>query len=167
MFTSLSRLAASRGRLARLAMAGVVVLIPAPAAVAEVLPSTSTTALLYTTADGAWKVNMVADAAAKAAGRADFVEYVTIDGLGFTGMEMCRLGFNPDKSPVTGTNALGETTFSVTMLSASHGTWKATGNFNIAYTTMTGTLTWTKDGVAYKYTFTGARYTPAPEEYES
>jgi hypothetical protein len=161
MLKSFFKLADWRGKLARLALAGVVLLGVAPVAIAETDPLG-----LYASPDGTWKLAVVADAAAKSAGRSDFTEFVTIDGLGYTGQEITRLGFTP-VTPSTGTNLLGETTFSVTMDSGSHGQWKASGNFNLLYTTMTGTLLWTKEGVTYKYTFTGVRYTPAASEYES
>src|SRR5688572_12042717 len=100
MFTPITKLAARRGQLARLALAGVVLFGAAPMVIAEtvsIIPMTTTTSPV----DGTWKMTIVPDAAAKAAGRDQFDEYCTIDGLGYTGMEICRLGFNP-ATPTTG-----------------------------------------------------------------
>ena len=164
MFTPITKLAAKRGKLARLALAGVVLFGAAPMVIAE------TTSIVTTTTaspvDGTWKMTVVPDAAARAAGRDQFDEYVTIDGFGYTGMEICRLGFNP-ATPTTGLNAAGCITFTAVMSSKDHGTVTSTGSFNLLNTQMSGSLKWVKDGVTYNYTYTGARYTPAASDYES
>jgi hypothetical protein len=114
--------------------------------------------------DGTWRLVLVADAAARSAGCDDYKEDLTIDGWGFTGQEISRLGFNP-ATPTTGMNALGEITFSVSLTSLSFGNWSGTGSFTADNNNMSGTLNWVRDGVTYKYTFTGTRMTPGPAEY--
>jgi hypothetical protein len=151
MFTIRSMPAARRSNLTRLAVYVVLLVAAAPLAMADPLAPSP--------ADGTWKLTVTADAAAKAAGRDDFFEYVTIDGLGYTGSEIARLGFAP-VTPTTGINGSGQTTFSVAMTSAGHGQWNASGYFNLAFTQMNGTLNWIKDGQTYKYNFVGVRYTP-------
>ena len=149
-------LSARRAKLARLAIVGAVLFGAAPFAVAELAAEAAYTA---SPADGTWQMAIKADTATKNLGRDDFYEYVTIDGMGYTGSEMARLGFPPN-TPTLGINALGETTFTVTSTSGAHGTIVSSGRFNLLYTAFSGTLTWTKDGQTYKYTYTGARYTP-------
>ena len=109
---------------------------------------------------GCWKMTITADAAAKAAGRLDFYEYVYFEGMTFDGQEIARLGFDP--GPITGgVNALGQTTFSVTLKSNTQGTVVSTGIY--LTTSMSGTLTWTRpDGRVYTYNFTGVPYTQDP-----
>ena len=115
---------------------------------------------LPTAPTGCWKLVVTADAAAKAAGRDDFIEYVYFQGNTFDGQEIARLGFDP--GPITaGVNGLGQTTFSVTLVSGSQGTVVANGLYLV--TSMSGTLKWTRpDGRVYTYNFTGAPYTPDP-----
>src|SRR5687768_5640569 len=157
MITSNNQLAARRANLARLAVAVFVLLGAAPVASAQ----------LYTASpvDGNWKMRITPDAAAKLLGREAFNEYITIDGAGFTGMEPSRLGFDP--APTVVSIVGGCINFTVVMKSANHGQCTSVGAFNAANTAFTGTLTWVVDGVTYKYTYTGERYTPTPEEYES
>src|SRR3954447_13764194 len=50
---------------------------------------------------GTWKLTVKADAAAIAAGRNDFTEYVLIEEDGVTAHEMCRLGFGTIVPTVT------------------------------------------------------------------
>ena len=98
------------------------------------------------------------DATSKVGGRLEFEEYIYFEGLTFTGQEIARLGFSP--SPITpGTNALGQTTFAVTLGSGTQGNITATGVY--LTTSMSGTFTWVRDGKTYTYNFTGAPYTPA------
>ena len=52
-----------------------------------------------------WKVNVTADAAAKAAGRHDFVEYIVIEASSFTGEQICRLGMEQTALNVTARRA--------------------------------------------------------------
>ena len=156
------RFTPGRSKLARLALAGAVLFGAAPVAVAETTlpPVTLTTA---TPVDGTWKLTVVADSLARANGRDDCFEYLTIDGFGFTGQEISRLGFNSG-APTTGMNAAGELTFTLTMSSGSHGSWTATGRFALDNNSMSGNLSWLKDGQTHKYTFTGVRYTPTAVE---
>jgi len=155
--TSINQLAARRANLARLAVAAFVLLGAAPVASAQYASASPV--------DGNWKMRITPDAAAKALGREAFSEYITIDGYGFTGMETSRLGFDP--APPTVNLVGGCINFTVVMKSSNFGQWTSVGAFNAANTTFTGTLTWVLDGVTYKYTYTGERYTPTPEEYES
>ena len=138
---------------AKLVVAVVVLVAAAPIVFGE-------TTTLPTAPTGCWKLIITADAAAKAAGRDDFIEYVYFEGMTFDGQEIARLGFDP--GPITaGVNALGQTTFSVTLRSGSQGTVVSSGLYLI--TSMSGTMTWTRpDGKVYKYNFTGAPYTPDP-----
>jgi hypothetical protein len=114
--------------------------------------------------DGTWRLVILADASAKSAGCDDYKEDLTIDGYGFTGLEISRLGFNP-AVPSTGMNALGEITFTVSLTSVSYGSWNGTGSFTADNNHMSGTLNWVRDGMTYKYTFTGERMIPGPAEY--
>ena len=157
MITSIHHLAARRANLARLAVAVFVLLGAAPVASAQVASASPV--------DGNWRMRITPDAAAKALGREAFNEYITIDGYGFTGMETSRLGFDP--APTTVTLVGGCINFTVVMKSANHGTCTSVGAFNAANTLFTGTLTWVVDGVTYKYTYIGVRYTPTAPEYES
>jgi len=157
MITSNTHFAAKRANLARFAVAAFVLLGAAPVASAQVASASPV--------DGNWKMRITPDAASKALGREEFNEYITIDGYGFTGMETSRLGFDP--APTTVTLVGGCINFTVIMKSLNHGTCTSVGAFNSANTTFSGTLTWVVDGVTYKYTYTGERYTPTPEESES
>jgi hypothetical protein len=146
-------------RWALLGLAATALVISAPAAFGDVL-TTPVVTVLPTMPTGCWKLTITADAAAKAAGRDDFFEYVYFQGTTFDGQEIARLGFDP--GPITGgVNAAGQTTFSVTLKSNSQGTVVASGLYLV--TTMSGTLTWTRpDGKVYTYNFTGLPYTPDP-----
>ena len=157
MITSINQLAARRANLARLAVAVFVLLGAAPVASAQLYVSGPV--------DGNWKMRITPDAAAKAAGREAFNEYITIDGAGFTGMETSRLGFDP--APTTVSILPLGINFTVVMKSANHGECTSVGAFNLLNTAFSGTLTWVVDGVTYKYTYTGERHTPTAEEYES
>ena len=108
---------------------------------------------------GCWKLLVTPDATGKVGGRLEFEEYIYFEGLTFTGQEIARLGFAP--SPITpGTDALGQTTFTVTLNSGTQGTITANGVY--LTTTMSGTFSWLRpDGKTYVYNFTGAPYTPA------
>jgi hypothetical protein len=113
---------------------------------------------------GCWQLIVTPDDAAIAEGRNPFEEYVMIETGNITAQEMSRLGF----SPSTGTaskNALGQTTFNVTLKSGTQGTATWTGTF-LSSTMVTGTLVWVKDGQTYNYTYTGTIYTP-PVDVES
>jgi hypothetical protein len=114
--------------------------------------------------DGTWRLVILADPSAKLLGCDDYKEDLTIDGWGFTGQEISRLGFNP-ASPTTGMNALGEITFTVSLSSLSYGSWTGSGSFTADNNNMSGKLTWVRDGVTYLYTFTGTRMIPGPAEY--
>ena len=141
----------------RMAFAALALVIMAPAAFAQ---SGGGTTVLPSMPTGCWKMVIVPDAAAKAAGRDAFEEYIFFEGMTFSGQEMARLGFDP--GPITGgVNALGQTTYTVTIKSNSHGTAVSSGIY--LGTSMTGTLTWTKpDGKVYVYNYTAAPYTPDP-----
>src|SRR3954467_14579826 len=92
-----------RASLAVLAVAAAI--LAAPEAMAQVTPTPPT---------GCWKLTVTPDATSKVSGRLEFDEYIYFEGLTFTGQEIARLGFAP--SPITpGTNALGQTTFTVTL----------------------------------------------------
>jgi hypothetical protein len=158
MITSINQLAAKRANLARLAVGVFVLLGAAPVANAQLYVASPV--------DGNWKMRITPDAAARALGREAFNEYITIDGYGFTGMETSRLGFDPAPT-TTGFDALGGITFTVNMTSLNHGKCTSVGAFNLLNTAFSGTLTWVVDGVTYKYTYTGERYTPTAPEYES
>ena len=140
-----------RASLAVLALAAAI--LAAPKAMAhEVTQGTPTTPT------GCWKLSVTPDASSTVGGRLQFEEYIYFEGVTFTGQEIARLGFSP--SPITaGTNALGQTTFTVTLNSGTQGTITANGVY--LTTTMSGTFTWVRDGKTYVYNFTGAPYTPA------
>lgn len=110
---------------------------------------------------GTWKLEVVPDAAAKAAARDPFTEYVLIEEDGITAHEMCRLGFGTIV-PTTGVDSAGLITFTVNLTSRHNGSCKWTGKMST--TTMTGTLQWTIDGKTYNYTFTGKPFTPVEAE---
>jgi hypothetical protein len=108
-----------------------------------------------------WKVTVTPDAAAKAAGRSAFVEYIVIDATSFSGEQICRLGMqqtalscSPAVLPV------GTYNVSCTMTSNTQGTASFTGT--VSNTLMQGTLSWTTGGKTYAYTYTGAPFTPDP-----
>ena len=131
--------------------AAVIVLVAGAPAQAQ------TTTITY----GTWKLEVKGDAAAVAAGRNNFDEYVLIEYDGITAHEMSRLGFGPI-IPTTSAGAGGAINFTVNLKSRNNGetTWVGT----MTTTTMTGTLAWTKGGVTYHYTFTGSPYTPVESE---
>jgi hypothetical protein len=149
-----SQIAPRRSTFALFGVAAAMLFAAAPA-LGQVVPSP---------VDGTWRLAIVADAAARSAGCDDYEEDLTIDGWGFTGQEIARLGFNP-AVPSTGMNILGEITFSVSLTSGSYGSWNGNGRFAADNNSMSGTLTWMRDGQTYKYTFTGERMTPGPAEY--
>jgi hypothetical protein len=153
--TRRSQVPLNRSRLAGLTLAAAMLFGAAPAAFAETTSSP---------VDGAWELRVVPDAAARLAGRDECDEFLTIDGFGFTGQEITRLGFNPS-TPSTGMTAAGEITFTVALTSGFHGSWDAKGSFSADNNSMSGSLTWSKDGQTYNYTFTGVRTTPPPAEY--
>jgi hypothetical protein len=155
MITSINQLAARRANLARLAVGVFVLLGAAQGASAQ---------LTVGPVDGTWKMRITPDAAAKAAGREAFDEYITIDGYGFTGMETSRLGFDP--APTSTSLVGGCINFTVVMTSANYGQATSVGAFNLLNTAFSGTLTWVLNGVTYKYTYTGERYTPTAPEYD-
>ena len=108
-----------------------------------------------------WQVSVRGDAAASAAGRLDFVEFITCDATSFTGQEIARLGFvQTSLSAVP--NALGQTIVDCTMTSATWGTVKF--NATVTPTSLSGTMTWTQGAKIYAYNFTGVPYTPVEIE---
>ena len=113
---------------------------------------------------GCWQLIVTPDDAAVAEGRLPFEEYVLIETSNITAQEMSRLGFSPSAG-TAGKNALGQTTFNVTLKSGTQGTATWTGTF-LTSTMVTGTLVWVKDGQTYNYTYTGAPFTP-PANVES
>lgn len=124
-------------------------------------PRAAQAEMITTITYGTWKLDVKPDAAAKAAGRNFFEEYVLIESDGITAHEMCRLGFGTIQ-PIVTAGAGGAINFTVDISSRNHGSAKWTGTMTA--TTMTGTLQWTKDGKIYNYTFTGAPYTPVESE---
>jgi hypothetical protein len=128
-------------------------ILAAPAARAQ-----EVTQVTPTPPTGCWKLTVTPDATSKVGGRLEFDEYIYFEGLTFTGQEIARLGFSP--SPITpGTNALGQTTFTVTLSSGTQGNITASGVY--LTTSMSGTFSWVRDGKTYVYNFTGAPFTPA------
>jgi hypothetical protein len=127
------------------------------AAFADYATSTPTTAITF----GTWKLVVKADTATAAAGLHDFNEYVTIDYDGITAQEMSRMGFGPIL-PVTSSGPSGSMNFTVELSSEGQGKTVWTGN--MTSTTMTGTLSWAKNGKTYTYTFKGAPFTPVEAE---
>ena len=114
---------------------------------------------------GCWQLLVTPDDAAVAEGRLPFEEYVMIESSSnITAQEMSRLGFSPSAGTAS-KNALGQTTFNVTLKSGTQGTATWTGTF-LSSTMVTGTLVWVKDGMTYNYTYTGAIFTP-PVDVES
>jgi hypothetical protein len=146
------RLCLIGGSWAALAVAAAVV-APTPAAraqeVTQVVPSMPT---------GCWKLVVAPDTSSKVGGRLEFEELVYFEGYTFTGQEIARLGFTPG-TITGGTNAAGQTTFSVTLTSGTQGTITASGIY--LTTSMSGTFSWVRDGKTYLYNFTGAPFTPA------
>jgi hypothetical protein len=111
----------------------------------------------------AWKVDITATASAKAAGRADFVEYIWYDGSTFTSDQLWRLGFVVQTATAT-PGVAGETVVVATLVSNTHGTMAV--NMTVNSTSMTGTMSWVVGGVTYAYTLSGAPFTP-PADPES
>jgi hypothetical protein len=140
-------------RLTRTALAAILLATAMPATPARA----TTTGVAY----GTWKLSVKADAAAKAAGRDDFTEYVLIEYDGVTAHEMSRMGFGTiDPTLTAGPN--GSVNFTVNLSSRYNGSCTWAGN--LTTTTMTGTLQWTRDGRTYNYTFTGVPFTPVEAE---
>jgi hypothetical protein len=107
-----------------------------------------------------WKVQVTGSAATKAAGRADFVEYIYVDANGFSGEQLCRLGMQQTVLNVTAGVPTGTYNVSCTMVSNTYGTMVVSGTVN--NTQMQGTMTWTIGTTAYTYTYSGVPYTPDP-----
>lgn len=141
------------GRATWAVLAVAAAILAAPKAMAQ-----DVTQVTPTPPTGCWKLLVTPDAASKVGGRLEFEEYIYFEGLTFTGQEIARLGFSP--SPITpGTNALGQTTFTVTLTSGTQGTITASGVY--LTTTMSGTFSWLRpDGKTYVYNFTGTQFTP-------
>ena len=136
------------GRVA-LAAAALVLAAPAGTALGQTTPPPPT---------GCWKLLVKPDSTSAIGGRLEFEELIDFEGMTFTGQEIARLGFSP--SPITpGTNAAGQSTFTVTLKSGTQGTVTATGVY--LTTSLSGTFTWVRDGKTYTYSFTGAPFTPA------
>jgi hypothetical protein len=129
-------------------------------AVAMVAMAPSAKAQVTSTLPTTWKVNVVADAASKAQGRNDFVEYIYIETTSFSGDQICKLGFVVTSQTVTGTSTAGLYNVSATMTSNSQGTVTFTGT--LSNTTMAGTLSWITGGKTYTYTYNGVPFTPDP-----
>jgi hypothetical protein len=124
------------GRVA-LAAAALVLAAPSGTALGQVTP---------TPPSGCWKLLVKPDSTSAIGGRLEFEELIDFQGLTFTGQEIARLGFAPgDITP--GTNALGQTTFSVTLKSGTQGTVTASGVY--LTTSMSGTFSWVRDGKTY------------------
>jgi hypothetical protein len=107
-----------------------------------------------------WKVNVVADASAKADGRKDFVEYIYIDGATFTGDQIYRLGMVQTGLSVTSSATPGTYNVSCSLSSHTQGDASFTGTIN--NTTMSGTISWTIGAKTYTYTYTGVPFTADP-----
>jgi len=107
-----------------------------------------------------WKVDVTADAASKAQGRSDFVEYISIEATSFTGEQICRLGMVQTALGVTASSTAGTYNVTCTMTSNTQGTVSFTGT--ISNTLMQGTLSWTTGGKVYSYTYRGVPFTPDP-----
>ena len=107
----------------------------------------------------AWKVDVKADASAKADGRKDFVEFVYIDSVSFTGDQIYRLGMVQTSLSVTAAATPGVYNVSCTMQSNTQGTASFTGT--ISNTAMSGTISWVIGGKTYTYAYTGVPFTPA------
>ena len=118
----------------------------APSAKADTIPTT-------------WKVNVVADAASKAQGRADFIEYIYIETTTFSGEQICKQGFTVTSQSVALSSTPGVYNVSAAM-SNSQGTITFTGT--LSNTVMAGTLSWTTGGKTYTYTYNGVPFTPDP-----
>jgi len=106
-----------------------------------------------------WKVSCTASAAAKAAGRNDFVEYVWCEQTVLTGEQIARLGFTTTALNVT-IDALGNFVVSSTMTSNNYGT--VAFSATVTQTKLTGTMNWTIAGTTYAYTLNGVPFTPDP-----
>ena len=119
----------------------------APAAKAQSLPPT-------------WKVDITADASAKAQGRNDFVEYVYIESTSFSGDQICKLGMVQTALGVTASSTPGTYNVTCTMTSNTQGTVTLSGTIN--NTLMQGTISWTTGGKTYTYTYRGVPFTPDP-----
>ena len=108
-----------------------------------------------------WAVTVTPDAAAKAAGRNEFVEYIVIDSSSFTGEQICRLGMEQTAlSCAPAVLPVGTYNVSCTMKSNSQGTVTFTGT--VSNTLMQGTLSWTIGTKVYNYSYRGVPFTPDP-----
>ena len=107
-----------------------------------------------------WKVNVVADAAAKAQGRNDFVEYIYIESTSFSGDQICKLGFTVNSISVAPGSPTGTYNVSSSMTSTNYGTITFTGT--VSNTVMAGTLSWVTGGKTYTYIYNGVPFTPDP-----
>ena|SRR5437868_2787303 len=107
-----------------------------------------------------WKVNVVADAASKAAGRNDFVEYIYIEQTSFSGEQICKQGFTVSSLSVAAGSPVGTYNVSSSMTSNTQGSVTFTGT--LSSTVMAGTLSWTTGGKTYTYTYNGVPFTPDP-----
>jgi hypothetical protein len=147
-------------RWARAAVAAAVLAVSVPGALAQTAPAPapSSGTVVSSMPTGCWKVRVTPDSPSTVDGRLEFQEFIYFEGTTFTGQEISRLGFAPGDL-TCGTNALGQTTFTVTLSSGTQGTVSVSGVH--LTTTMSGTFGWTRDGNTYTYSFTGTPYTPA------
>jgi hypothetical protein len=107
-----------------------------------------------------WKVNVTGDAAAKAAGRKDFVEFVYIESTSFSGDQICKLGMQQTALSLTAGTTTGTYNVSCTMHSNTQGDVTFAGT--VSSTQMSGTISWVIGGTTYTYTYNGVPYTPDP-----
>src|SRR3954453_11553959 len=106
----------------------VAMVVSAPSVKADTLPTT-------------WKVNVVADAASKAQGRNDFVEYIYIEATSFSGEQICKQGFTVTSQSVALSSTAGVYNVSAALNSNTQGNITFTGT--LSNTVMAGTLSWT------------------------
>jgi hypothetical protein len=106
-----------------------------------------------------WKVNCTASASAKAAGRADFVEYVWCEKTVLSGEQIAQLGFVTATLNVT-VDASGNFVVNSTMTSNNYGSVSYSATVN--QTKLTGTMNWTIGTTTYSYTLDGVPFTPDP-----
>ena len=107
-----------------------------------------------------WAVTVTPDAAAKAAGRNEFVEYIVIEATSFSGEQICRLGMEQTALGVTAGTPSGTYNVTCTMRSNTQGVVTFTGTIN--NTLMQGTLSWTIGTKVYNYSYKGVPFTPDP-----
>ena len=111
--------------------------------------------------EGSWKVQVMPDAAAAAAGRPEFTEYSLVEGTRVVFHEMSRLGFKT--TTISATPAATSTAYTITIKSRDGGTVVITGTATT--TTNNGSAVWTMpDGKVYNYTFSGVPCTPGEAE---